>query len=113
MFTYDFRCKSCNNIFEVICSPEERNNNWCCNQCQSKNTVRLFTTQKHFFKGTDGQKGDAYWDTAEKNRIASQKRRRAEHNERYNYDKEFRLKQNRLLHARGIPKENLPNGDEI
>lgn len=113
MFTYDFKCKDCDYDYEVICNSEDRNKTWECPQCNSENTKRLFTTQKHFNKGAYDQKGDAYWDNAEKVRKKKQEQRFKEHSEKYRHDKEYRLKENKRLHSRGIPKANLPDGDLI
>jgi len=111
--TYDFYCRSCNEEFEVICASEERNNNWQCIACSSNDTYRKFTTQRHFNIGSFEQKSDSYWDNAEKERLRKQKIRFKEHSEKYNYDKEYRLRENRRLHSRGIPKCNLPEGELI
>lgn len=113
MFTYQFKCKDCEEIFDVICGVDERNDTWKCPACGSENTVRQFVTQPHFNKGSYEQKGDSYWDNAEKVRVKKQKERFKKHSEQYRHDKEYRLKENKLLHSRGIPKSNLPDGDLI
>jgi len=113
MFCYDYKCKECENKFEVICAADNRDDVWKCPKCSSNNTVRLFTTQRFFNKGTFEQKGDAYWQNAEKVRVKKQEARFKEHSDKYRHDKEYRLKENKRLHNRGIPKSNLPDGDLI
>ena len=77
------------------------------------NIKQRHVTQKHFLRGAYEQKGDAYWENAEKVRVKKQNKRFKEHSEKYRYDKEYRLKENKRLHARGIPKQNLPDGELI
>jgi len=109
--TCEYRCGS-HGDFELYSVPlEHRNEPKVCPEC-GKMCNRVWASSPTFAFGTikndHFNKNDSYYENAEKQRLKDQKKRFADHSEKYRHDTEYRRKENNRLVSRGYPKENLP-----